>query len=337
MRCDRRCRTDAAMSGTSRLIATVCSTTLPAVDPDTTAGLTTTTIVLSGSPGEEPPLNGATVPVPEDEQHRIVIGGLDGEVIREESLGEEATIVGFGPMATDAEGNWSVSVDVEASTAPAPASPVPSPAPASPVPSAAPPSPVPSEAPVPSVAPSSAPAASPLAAPSVTPPVTPSPEPVVTPGPLASAAPRSSPTPVPPPEMVGLPEALADYVAGLEPEAAGVVRDLTDYLGWLGDDIVVSGTGEVTIPASAIAALRVLAPDLVDEIRLVSGGLIVEGYVDVRVTPVIGEDGLIEFRTSHLQDRSVRTRSSRPSSWRSITTCSRAAGASAPSRSHPRA
>ncbi len=46
-----------------------------------------------------------------------------------------------------------------------------------------------------------------------------------------------------------------------------------------------------------------LAPDLVDEIRLVSGGFIVEGYIDVRVTPVIGEDGLIEFRTSHLQDR----------------------------------
>jgi len=103
--------------------------------------------------------------------------------------------------------------------------------------------------------------------------------------------------------MIGIPEAVAEYVAGLEPKAAGAVRDLTDYLGALGDELIQEGTGEVTIPASDLASLRLLAPGFVNEIRLVSGGIIVDSVVDVRVTPVIGEDGLIEFRTNRLQDR----------------------------------
>ncbi len=261
-----------------------------AISPGTTTGTTETTIVLSGGPGEEPPAMGTTVPMPEDDQHRIVIGGLDGEVIRGEYLGDQATIVGYGPMATDADGNWSVSVEVEASTATAP--------------SAEPPSPVPSttsSVPAPSETPSPLPTASPLPAPSATPHAVPPPEPSPTPAPTPE--PVTSPTPAPPPEMIGMPDAVVDYVAGLEPEAAGAVRDLTDYLGVLGDELIEEGAGEVTIPASDLASLRLLAPGFVNEIRLVSGGIVVDSVVDVRVMPVIGQDGLIEFRTNRLQDR----------------------------------
>ncbi len=253
---------------------------------------TTTAIVLGGGPGDEPPVVGSMIPMPEDDQHRIVIGGLGGEVIREEFLGDQATIVGFGPMATDAEGNWSVSVDVEAGIASAPPSPAPS---------TGPPSPEPSAAPELSSAPSPPPA--PTEEPTIAPAPVPSPSAAPTPASVMTPDPASSPTPVPPPEMVGVPEALDDYVAGLEPEAAGAVRNLTDYLGALGDEIATEGRGEVTIPASDLAELRRLVPGLVDEIKLVSGGIIVDSYIDVRVTPVIGKDGLIEFRTNHLQDR----------------------------------
>jgi hypothetical protein len=103
--------------------------------------------------------------------------------------------------------------------------------------------------------------------------------------------------------MAGVPAALDKYVAGLEPEAAGAVRNLTDYLGALGDEIIQEGRGEVTIPASDVAELRRLVPGMVDEIKLVHGGLIVDSFVDVRVTPIIGPDGLIEFRTNRLQDK----------------------------------
>lgn len=274
-------------------------------DVDAPVAGTTTSIVLSGGPGDEPPAVGTTMAMPEDDQHRIVIGGLDGEVIREEFLGDEATIVGYGPIATDADGNWAVSVEVDVSVAVQPTvATSPSPAPS-----------VHSSTPAASAEPSVVPVASdePTAAPTVQPAPTVSPastaEPTITPAeePTSDAEatpePASSPTPVPPPQMIGMPAALTDYVAGLEPEAAGVVRDLTDYLGWLGDDIVVTGQGEVTVPASAIAALRTLAPELVGKIRLVPGGFIVESYVDILVTPVIGEDGLIEFRTNRLPDK----------------------------------
>ena len=265
------------------------------IEPDAAAPVTpsttTTTIVLSGGPGEEPPAIGATVPLPEDDQHRIVIGGLDGQIIREEYLGDQATIVSYGPMATDIDGNWSVSVEVGANTVPAPSAEPPSPAPST----------TPSVAPVPSEVPSAPP--SPTVEPSVLPDPVTSPPAKPAPAPMMTPEAETSPTPVPPPEMMAMPKAVAAYVAGLEPEAAGVVRDLSDYLGALGDELIEEGVGEVTIPASEFASLRLLAPGLVNEVRLVPGGIVVDSLVDVLVTPVIGEDGLIEFRTNRLPDK----------------------------------
>ncbi len=72
----------------------------------------TTTIVLSGGPGEERPSVGTIIELPADDQHQLVIGGIDGEVIREEFIGDRATISAYGPLVTDADGNWSVLVTV---------------------------------------------------------------------------------------------------------------------------------------------------------------------------------------------------------------------------------
>ena len=75
-------------------------------------GTTFTTIVLSGGKDDEPPRIGAHIVMPKGEGHRIFIGDPDGEATREESLGDQAEIVGYGPMARDADGNWTVSVEV---------------------------------------------------------------------------------------------------------------------------------------------------------------------------------------------------------------------------------
>ncbi len=160
-------------------------------DPTTVTAQTTIDVVLSGGPGEEPPVTGTTIELSEDDQHQLVIGGPGGKVIREGFLGDRATIGAYGPLVTDADGNWSVLVTVDVTTAPTP-TPLPSPKPSStpePTPTPGASSPDPTTVP---------------ATPSPSPePATESPASVPTeaPGPLAS------PTPIPLPSSSGCPPA----------------------------------------------------------------------------------------------------------------------------------
>ena len=270
----------------------------PATGPtDTEAAATATTIVLSGGPGEERPSVGTTIEVPVDEQHQLVIGGQDGEVIREEYLGDQATISGYGPLVTDADGNWSVLVTVDVTTAPEPAPPSslgPSPAP---TPAATPELTLAPTPDTPSPQPTTVPVTS-----------SPSPEPALESPPAApteAPGPEASPTAIPPPELIGVPESVADLVAGLPPEGAGAVRDLTDHLAVLGELLETEQSGEVTVPASDIGSLRELLPDLVQEVWLTDGSIVVatnkRKIGNILVEPVIGDDGLISVKLSQYQ------------------------------------
>jgi len=250
-----------------------------------------TTIVLSGGPADEPPAIGATIELPEDDQHQLVVGGPDGEVIREEFLGDQATISGYGPIVTDAEGNWSVLVDVDVSTAAAPtpqATTAPTAEPTvEPTPVPVTPAPTDEPTPAPTVEPTTAPTVEPTAAPSTAP------------------GPTASPTAVPPPVLVGVPDSVAALVADLPPEAAGAVRNLTDQVFLLGEDLAKDGAGEVTIRASDIASLRALAPDLVTEVWLKKDAIVISTNSrvigSILVKPVIGQDGLIEVKLNRFK------------------------------------
>ncbi len=101
-----------------------------------------------------------------------------------------------------------------------------------------------------------------------------------------------------------MPDSVADLVAGLPPEGAGAVRDLTDHLAVLGEMLEDSESGEVTVPASDISSLRALAPDLVQEVWLTSGAIVIAtndpDIGSILVKPLRGEDGLIEVRLNRL-------------------------------------
>jgi len=253
-------------------------------EPDEPTG--TTTIVLSGGPDEEPPSVGTTIEVPEDDQHQLVVGGPDGEVIREEFIGDQATIGAYGPLVTDTDGNWSVLVTVEVTTALEP-TPVPSPEP----------SPVPTLAVTPEL--TSAPRPDTPGADPTTAPATFSPTEEPTAAPTQAPGPTASPTAVPPPELIGVPAGIAAIVAKLPPEGAGAVRNVSDHVAVLGEILEEAESGEVTVPASDIASLQALKPDYVTGVRLGSGSIIVSTSLgDTLVTPVRGENGLIEVKLS---------------------------------------
>ncbi len=278
------------------------------------AGPTETTIVLGGGPGEEPPVVGATIELPEDDQHELVVGGPGGEVIREEYIGDRGTVSGYGPLVRDADGNWSVLVTVELGAAPEP-TPEPSPEPSTPEPTMGPPSPEPSS-PEPRDEPSSPePRDEPTDLPTATGDDTPA-------SVDRPAGPTESPTaPEPEPEgsseLIGVPNAVAALIAELPPQGAGAVRNLTDHMAVLGEMLGEAGQAEVTIPAGDIASLQALRPDLVKQVRLGSGSIIVtvglddihvpgvedpiKPVVDVLITPIV-KDGLIEVRLSRFED-----------------------------------
>jgi hypothetical protein len=247
--------------------------------------------VLSGGPGEERPALGSTIELPVDDRHQIVIGGPDGEVIREEFIGHQATIGAYGPLVTDAEGNWSVLVSVDVATAPAP----------TPLPSQEP-SPAPTPAPTPTPGASSPDPTTVPATPSLSPePTVESPHiaPTQAPGPTASA------TPVPPPELIGVPDGIAAIVAELPPAGAGAVRNVSDHVAVLGEMLEEAESGEVTVPPSDIGTLRELLPDLVQEVWLTDGSIVVSttnpDIGSILVKPVIGDDGLISVTLSQYQ------------------------------------
>jgi hypothetical protein len=259
--------------------------------PDASA----TTIVLSGGPADEPPAIGTTIELPPDDQHQLTVGGPDGEVIRDEFIGDQAMISGYGPIVSDADGNWSVLVSVDVSTAPAPQATV--------APTVAP-------EPVVTLAPSPAPATSP-AAPSpdsiAVPPDPPPPEPAESPmaAPPPVSGPTASPTPVPPPELIGVPPGIAAIVAKLPPAGAGAVRDVSDHVAILGELLETEQGGTVTVPASDIGSLRELMPGLVQEVWLTDGSIVVSttnsDIGSILVKPIIGDDGLISVKLNDYQ------------------------------------
>ena len=112
----------------------------------------------------------------------------------------------------------------------------------------------------------------------------------------------TSPTAVPPPELIGVPPGIAAIVAELPPEGAGAVRDVSDHVAVLGEMLEEAESGEVTVPAGDIASLQALKPDYVTGVRLGSGSIIVStGLGDILVTPVRGENGLIEVKLSRFK------------------------------------
>ena len=274
------------------------------------AGPTETTIVLGGGPGEEPPALGATIELPADDQHELVVGGPDGEVIREEYIGDRGTVSGYGPLVRDADGNWSVLVTVEVGAAPEP-TPEPSSEPSTPEPTIGPPSPEP-PSPEPTLEPSTA---EPSDGPTGTGDDTPAS--VDQPSRATDAPTAPEPDPGRPPELIGVPKAVAALVAELPPEGAGAVRNLTDHMAVLGEMLDEAGQAEVTIPAGDIASLEALRPDLVKQVRLGSGSIIVtvglddihvpgadepiKPVLDVLITPIV-KDGRIEVRLSRFED-----------------------------------
>ena len=259
----------------------------------TPAASAAASIVLSGVPGEEPPPIGSAIEVPEDDQHRIVIGGPDGSVIREEFIGDQAEVIGYGPIARDADGSWSILTTVKVSTIPAP-SPTPSPD------ATATPASTPARTSVPDT-PGSDPSDT-SAVPSST--EVPAVESPSTASPPASG-PLTSPTPVPPPELIGVPDGITAIVAELPPAGAGAVRNVSDHLAVLGEMLETEQSGTVEIPPSDIGSLRELVPGLVREVWLTDGSIVVSTADDrissILVTPVIGRDGLISVELSQYQ------------------------------------
>lgn len=234
-----------------------------------------TTIVLSGGPGVEPPAIGSSIGIPPDDRHRIVIGGPGGAVIREEHLGERATISTYGPRVTDADGNWSVLVAIDVSPAPEP----------TPLPSAPP-------------SPTRVPAAT--SEPTGTPPTE---SPTEGPSPVFGQA--ASPTLIPPPELIGVPAGIAAIVAELPPAGQGAVRNISDHVAVLGESLETEQGATIEIPPDDIGSLRELLPDLVQEVWLTDDAIVVTTTRDelgsILVTPVIGDDGLISVELSQFQ------------------------------------
>ena len=254
-----------------------------------------TTIVLSGGPGVEPPAIGSSIGIPPDDRHRIVIGGPGGAVIREEHLGERATISTYGPRVTDADGNWSVLVAIDVTAAPEP------------VPlSSAPPSPTRAPAETPEPTPELATPVSDVTTepatsePTEMPPIEPP-----TPGPSPVSGQAASPTLIPPPELIGVPAEIAAIVAELPPAGAGAVRNVSDHVAVLGESLETEQSATIEIPPDDIGSLRELLPDLVQEVWLTDDAIVVTTTRDepssILVTPVIGDDGLISVELSQFQ------------------------------------
>jgi len=89
---------------------------------------------------------------------------------------------------------------------------------------------------------------------------------------------------------------------GLTPEGAGAVRNIADHVMVLGEMIDDTGRGQTTVPASDIASLQALKPDYVTGVRPGSGSIIVSTSLgDILVTPVRGENGLIEVKLSRFK------------------------------------
>jgi hypothetical protein len=256
----------------------------PAVDQAATVtdvGISETTIVLSGSATEATPTIGTPIDLPEDDQHRLVIGGLTGEVIREEPIGSRGTVTGYGPLVTDENGDWAVLVTVE-TDAPETAERTEAPT-EEPVQERSTEEPTeepdPTEAPEPTEDDSGTSAG-----------VDPDPEPA------ASVRPTPEPTPNPPPQAI----------SGLSDEGNAAVNNVHDHIWALGDslelgrDLNEDGTATAIIPASDIESLRALAPSLAQSVHLETGSIVVNvGGLEVWVSPVIGDDGLIEVELSN--------------------------------------
>lgn len=244
----------------------------PVVDeaaPTTDSSLTETTIVLSGSASEDPPAIGTQMALPEDDQHRLVVGGLDGEVIRKDFIGSRGTVSGYGPLVTDENGDWSVLATVEMDAADELATEEPTEEPSAGETT---------ETSEPTVADADTPAN-----------LDPEPEPV------APVTATPEPTPDPPPEPI----------PGLSDEGNAAVNNVHDHIWALGDslelgrDLNKDGTATTTIPASDIESLRALAPDLTESVHLVTGSIVVSvGGLEIWVSPVVGDDGLIEVELS---------------------------------------
>lgn len=255
------------------------------------------TLVLTGGLDEEPPPVGATIFIPQDDQHQLVIGGPDGAVIREEFIGEQATVTAFGSRVTDAGGNWSVlvTVDVTATTgAVPPESPTRSPAP----------SPPPSHQPAPAPAPAtSGPSATTVEATSSPSPTREAEWPPI----VATVAPGAAASPgrLAPPELIGVPAGIAAIVANLPPAGAGAVRNISDHIAVLGERLEEAESGRVTVPPGDIGSLRELLPGLVQEVWLTDGAVVVSAtdpaIGSILVTPVIGDDGLVSVQLSRYQ------------------------------------
>ncbi len=120
--------------------------------------------------------------------------------------------------------------------------------------------------------------------------------------PSPASGPTVSPGPVPPPELIGVPPGIAAIVAKLPPAGAGAVRDVSDHLAVLGELLETEQSGTVTVPASDIGSLRELMPDLVQEVWLTDGSIVVStknsDIGSILVKPVIGDDGLISVTLS---------------------------------------
>lgn len=249
--------------------------------PTPGAPTTSTDIVLGGGPGEMLPVLGAIMVLPEDDQHAIVIGGPNGEVIREDFIGDHGTVIGVGPIVTDLDGNWSVLVSVEPATARAPSqAPTPPPTLAPSLDPEEPASPDPSDEPARTETGTSTGADSPAT-------------------PTGTLAPTSAP----PPTIDATPEATPwperEEIPGLGPEAQAAVDNVADSVEILGEILEDEGAGEVTIPAVDIELLIALAPDLATSVKLGSGSIIVTiGRLDIHVIPDIGKAGLIEVNLS---------------------------------------
>lgn len=263
------------------------------------SGAKVTTIVLSGGPDEEIPAVGAAIEVPEDDQHQIVIGGPDGELVREEFIGDQGEIVSYGPIARDADGNWSVLITIDVTTAPEPTS---RPSPGSTA--------TPTTTRSPALTPAPTPDSQGTAPTPTPPPPSPRPEPAaVAPSaaPITGAGPAASPAAIPPPELIGVPASVVELVAGLPPEGAGAVRDITDLVAGIGDALDDPKVDEVTetIPPTLIESLRALAPDLVKEVWLTEGSIVVSAknpnIGSILVTPERGDDGLITVTLDRLR------------------------------------
>ena len=100
---------------------------------------------------------------------------------------------------------------------------------------------------------------------------------------------------------------MVELVADLPPEGAGAVRDITDMVAGIHDALGDPAVDEVTetLPPVLIESLRALAPDLVKEVWLTEGSIVVSTNSrrlgSILVTPERGEDGLIKVKLDRLR------------------------------------